>query len=860
MKKMFFLLGCIGIAIFLLTCCSTTPNSPSEQPELGSVKFSFSFPDSKDSFFEPIPDISPNIIEITLTRVGNQESTTLVYSYATSITIENLVVGESYRFEFLFKNSEAGRSIYAASTTVLIENEVNVKNVLLSFVNGILQINIANNTTDLITVEILKASVNFELPAGESTSVTLELEPAVYTVEFYDSSELKMKEDSFVIQPDKLTQLNATVALGEISIVYDFPTVPTVSDLEVIYVEGVAALAWTYEYEYSFFEVYRESDEGIKFLGATTEKSFQDIEIESGRVYSYGVNVVLNGRESGFATTADLIVPSGSYVYGYVSPFVGDMTTSSLYLNRLKALENKSKTNSSGPAALGKTESVPNQFVVKLKDGNKSIRAFETMSTYGVKVVDSLETMDRSLSYALVESGMPLDELRETLITLGLAENVEPNYICKAMSIEPDDEFYIRQWHYQDISLPSAWSLTLGSELVVVAVVDSGVRFDHPDLAGIFYSTGYDFVDEDSDPTDLNGHGTHVAGTIAALTNNEMGVSGVCWGGYGVKILPVRALDEEGVGNTWSICKGIVYAVEHGAKVVNLSLGAELPSQLESDTVVYAYNNDVVLVCAAGNEESSVIYPAAYSETIAVGAVRWDWQRAHYSNYGPEIDIVAPGGDMNVDQNGDGYVDGVFSTYWTSSEGNTYEFRQGTSMAAPHVSGVVALMMSYGLSGVEEIRSALCSTALDLGPEGRDDEYGYGLIDAYRALTVLDGWEPMIVYSVDPETTFVTSVSTVDENGYYELPVSLSQVEIYVWRDFDHDDNISSGDLYGYYGYAGGNPLDGQPQLITTLPDGGTEADILFATIVDTTQRPYTLDFEKVVKVKKQAIAEHYSK
>ena len=96
MKKMFFLLGCIGMAIFLLTCCSTTPNSPSEQPELGSVKFSFSFPDSKDSFFEPIPDISPNIIEITLTRVGNQESTTLVYSYATSITIENLVVGESY--------------------------------------------------------------------------------------------------------------------------------------------------------------------------------------------------------------------------------------------------------------------------------------------------------------------------------------------------------------------------------------------------------------------------------------------------------------------------------------------------------------------------------------------------------------------------------------------------------------------------------------------------------------------------------------------------------------------------------------------------------------------------------------------
>lgn len=860
MKKMFFLLGCIGIIVLLLTGCPTSPNSPLEEPKLGSVKINFSFPDSKDSFFEPIPDIAPDIIEITLTRVGNQESATLIYSYATSITIENLVIGESYQFGILFKNSGSGRDIYAATTTVLIEEESSVKNVFLNFVNGMLQMNIANNTTDLITIEILKASVNFELPAEQSTSITLELEPAVYTIEFYDSSELKMKEDSFVIQPDKLTQLNATVASGEISIVYDFPTVPAVSDLEVAYFEGIAILTWTYEYEYSFFEIYRQSDERIKFLGATTDKSFQDPEIESGKTYSYGVNVVLNGKESGFTTTAELVVPSDSYVYGYVSPFVGDVTTSSLYLSRLKSLENKPTANSSGPTSFRKTESVPNQFIVKLKDAGKSLRTFETMGTYGIKVVDSLETIDHSLSYALVESEMPLDEIRKTLIALGLAENVEPNYILRVMQIEPNDPFYDRQWHYQDISLPLAWSLTCGSELVVVAVVDTGVRFDHPDLAGIFYSTGYDFIDEDSDPTDLNGHGTHVAGTIAALTNNALGVSGVCWGGYGVKILPIKVLDNDGLGNDWSVCKGIVYAVEHGAKVVNLSLAGESSSSLLEDTVSYAYNNNVVLVCAAGNDNSSVSYPAAYDETIAVGAVRWDWQRAPYSNYGPEIDVVAPGGDMNVDQNDDGFDDGVFSTYWTSSEGNTYAFLQGTSMAAPHVTGVVALMMSYGLSGVEEIRSALCNTALDLGPEGRDDEYGYGLIDAYQALTVLDGWEPLMVYSVDPETSSIASVSVVYEDGYYELPVNLSQLEVYVWRDFDHDDNISPGDLYGYYGYAGGNPLDGQAQLITALPDGGVEADILFATVVDTAQRPEILNFEKVVSVKKRTIVEHYSK
>lgn len=254
-----------------------------------------------------------------------------------------------------------------------------------------------------------------------------------------------------------------------------------------------------------------------------------------------------------------------------------------------------------------------------------------------------------AISYRLDSDAQRLPEI----------EFVEPNYLFFSQAeVTPNDPYYPEQWHYSLINLPAAWSITKGSSLTVVAVIDTGVRFDHPDLQGVFYDEGYDFIDDDPDPTDpgmsydgkIISHGTHVAGTIAALTNNSQGVSGVCWGGSGIRILPIRVLDDSGIGTSFDVARGIVYAVEHGAKVLNMSLGSPSDSSIIRDAIKYAYDNDVVVVCAAGNDNGSLRYPAKYPETIAVGAVRLDKERAWYSNYGPELDVVAPGGDLDVDQ------------------------------------------------------------------------------------------------------------------------------------------------------------------------------------------------------------------
>ncbi|TYB95126.1 MAG: S8 family serine peptidase, partial [Kosmotoga sp.] len=321
------------------------------------------------------------------------------------------------------------------------------------------------------------------------------------------------------------------------------------------------------------------------------------------------------------------------------------------------------------------------------------------------------------------------------------------------------------------------------------------------------------------------------------------------------KILPIRILGPDG-GSSFNVAQGIVYAVEHGAKVINMSIGSTGPSSAVENACLYGYDNDVILVAAAGNDNSGLRYPAKYSETFAVGAVRYDWQRAYYSNYGPELDFVAPGGDITVDQNGDSYGDGVLSTSWSIDSGNGYFYMQGTSMAAPHVAGVIALMISNGLTGVEEIRDILKSTARDLGDFGFDNYYGYGLIDAYSAVTYSDGWEPLMVYNTDTMWN-VDSVSVVNPDGSYNLQVNLASSYVFVWQDFDHDDDIGYGDLYGYYGYSGGDPDDDYPSTVSVTAGGETEANFEFGVYIDQTYKPVE-NFDKVIEKKEQIIKEHY--
>ena len=626
-----------------------------------------------------------------------------------------------------------------------------------------------------------------------------------------------------------------------------------------------------------------------------TSKSYKPDTLNSGTKYYWKVVAKdgKGGKTEGPVWSFTTLSPA--LVQGFVLPFVGDITTNFAQnkifkANPLKADIQTTSNSKEHPAP----EVVPNQFVVKVKSGKEINKAKQdlhsqniVLNNANVKAKKALVSRDNSFSYILIESSSPLIELKKQLSSFSWFESIEPNYNVKAFeAVVPNDEYYSFQWHYETIKVPYAWNVTTGSIDVVVAVLDTGVRFDHPDLEGIFFSTGYDFIDDDNDPVDPGNpdnpsepsHGTHVIGTIAALTNNNEGVAGVTWGtgNFSTKILPVRVLGSDGSGSDFQVAQGIIYAVEHGAKVINMSLGGPTDSSIIHDAVKYAYNNDVVIVCAAGNDASDkdyepwVSYPAAYPETIAVGAVRWDLTRARYSNYGHEIDVVAPGGDMTVDQNNDGYEDGVLSTSWSLEDGNGYWFFQGTSMAAPHVTGVIALMMSAGISGVEEIRNILHETAYDLGDSGFDWEYGYGLVNAYKAVTAYKNWEPLLVYSVDPVSEEVDSVTIADEDGSYSLLVNIPEAEIYVWRDFDHDGTISYGDLYGYYGYVGGDPLSGNPEILTVTPEELLTLDLFFAPLVDTTTRPladYSLQsvqsfkgFEKVLMKKKIAIEEYYNK
>lgn len=347
-------------------------------------------------------------------------------------------------------------------------------------------------------------------------------------------------------------------------------------------------------------------------------------------------------------------------------------------------------------------------------------------------------------------------------------EYAEPNYIRRA-TLTPLDQLYPLQWHYPLINLPQAWDVTTGDSNVIVAVVDTGVLPGHPDLQGQLL-TGYDFVSDpanandgggiDADPTDPGDggvisssfHGTHVAGTVAAATNNTDGVAGASWA---TRIMPLRALGING-GTSYDIRQAVRYAAglsndsgtlpAQAADIINLSLGGEGFSQQEQDLYTLLRSQGKIVVAAAGNNASSVpFYPASYNGVISVSAVDINRQRAPYSNFGAFVDVAAPGGDATQDINGDGNPDAVLSTAGDDSGGSlqhNYRFLQGTSMAAPHVAGVISLMKAVepGLTPAQfENLLANGQITQDLGAAGRDDEYGFGLIDAHLAVVAAQG-------------------------------------------------------------------------------------------------------------------------
>jgi serine protease len=346
-----------------------------------------------------------------------------------------------------------------------------------------------------------------------------------------------------------------------------------------------------------------------------------------------------------------------------------------------------------------------------------------------------------------------------------------PSYIAHASAFVPDDPgdgapggWEALQWNFLPffgVDAPDAWQHLIdvgrpGGKGVVVAVLDTGIAYSNhggflrsPDFSSIRFVHGYDFVDHDAFPNDENGHGTHVAGTIAEGTGNGIGLTGLA---YGAKLMPVRVLDQNGQGDTVPIAEGIRWAVKHGAQVINMSF--EFPSGITRqqipnilDALRYARHKGVLVVGAAGNAAArTVAYPARSPDVLSVGATTEHGCLADYSDRGQDLDMVAPGGGKDAKLPGDpdctqADVGGdIYQMTFRGVSPRRFGFPSGyigTSMAAPHVSAAAALVIASGLLGPHPTPAAverrLETTARDLGARGRDEHYGYGLLDAGRA-------------------------------------------------------------------------------------------------------------------------------
>jgi thermitase len=372
------------------------------------------------------------------------------------------------------------------------------------------------------------------------------------------------------------------------------------------------------------------------------------------------------------------------------------------------------------PAVAAPPGFVPGQILIKPRSNVSEAEVESTLRRHSVTQHHFFQRLNiRAVRLPEANAAGVLEALKHD----PAIEFAERDYLAEAAWI-PNDPFVLNgtEWHLDKIQAPLAWTVTTGNSNVVIAVLDSGINANHPDLAGNIIP-GYDFVSNDTDTTDDFGHGTAVSGVIAAAGNNGIGVAGVA---FGATILPVKVMDAAGFAAYSTIAQGIHYAVDNGARVINISIAGAAPSSTLQDAVNYAWSNNVVVVAAAGNNGNDTPqYPAACEHAVAVSATSADDSLALFSSFGQHIALAAPG--VNI--------------FTTSRDlANPYGSWSGTSLASPMVAAAAALAAAANPALDNfQIITLLEQTTDDLGPTGFDNSFGFGRLNVARAVAVATG-------------------------------------------------------------------------------------------------------------------------
>lgn len=473
------------------------------------------------------------------------------------------------------------------------------------------------------------------------------------------------------------------------------------------------------------------------------------------------------------------------------------------------------------------SQAPPGAFYARGEEAADAALLSQTLARWHVQSVRrATEPLDAELAsrlgldrYYVIECSIPTDAgaLAQDLNRLGIVEVAEVDRASSVLNDQdsdeinslgveiPNDPYFREQWGLEntgqvirgipgvadaDVDATKAWSMTHGSEDVIVAVLDAGVSLSHPELRGQLVD-GQNFTS--GNPNDIDdswvSHGTHIAGIIAARWGNIEGIAGLA---PDCKVMPVRVVNRYGWTYEEWVSQGVIWATDHGASVLNISLGFTSASSLQRAAIQYAFESDVVICASSGNLVSNPIgFPAALPETIAVGATDNRDELASFTSTGPELSLCAPGRD-------------ICSLWDTSTMPDTYEYKSGTSFAVPQVAGVAALMRSVNPAlTARDVRRILAVTCKDLGDPGRDDHTGWGRLNARAAVSLASTYP-----------TAGDDTCTGDLNGDGQIDFADLQVFLAGFTagdplaDRNHDGNIDVFDVIHYLDeYVKGCPL-----------------------------------------------------